>query len=80
MFIHKWIHNGTPDIIWLPGIFNVKGFLTSLKQDYAKYKSISYREVDLHWEVTKFDDTSHFNEDWSAFFKVRNSSVNLFSS
>ncbi|XP_065213411.1 dynein axonemal heavy chain 3-like [Planococcus citri] len=67
IFINKWIHYGIPDVVWLPGLFNVRAFFTSILYNYSSYRDICIEDTELYCQVTKFYDTTLSEDEWRNY-------------
>lgn len=70
-FVNKWIHYGIPNVIWLPGIFNVRAFFTSILYNYSSYRGICIKDTDFYCQVTRFHDGTLSTDEWLNYQQVR---------
>jgi dynein heavy chain len=54
-FLQDWYNDGSPNCFWLPGFFFTMGFLTGVRQNFARSECIPIDQLYLTQEVVNFE-------------------------
>merc|ERR1712137_147429 len=63
--MQKWIEEGTPSVFWLSGFFFTHGFLTAVKQNFARRHKMAIDGIgfDFEWRSETVEQLSSPPED-----------------
>eukprot|EP00949_MAST-11_sp_MAST-11-sp1_P002809 g2809.t1 len=50
-FFRNWLHDGPPNVFWMPGFFFVQSFITGTRQSFARRNTIAIDQVGFDFSV-----------------------------